>query len=162
MMTIRFCGHILANRAQEAITISECAQGLLGKSHLPSDEALILHVTIPFYLKLAAVAGCMFGIGIAPFAPVTSCTLLIGSALLVFLSKAIHTIGMRFAIDLLFLDQENRVVKRRDNVQPGRVILPPWMKIFRVAKVVELPGGKLVPTRITIGDQIELSLVTEG
>lgn len=36
--------------------------------------------------------------------------------------NAVHTIGMRFPIDIVFLDKEGNVLSVRENVPPGR-----WM-----------------------------------
>jgi uncharacterized protein len=36
--------------------------------------------------------------------------------------RCIHTFGMRFAIDVLFLDPEGRVIELRREVPPGRVV----------------------------------------
>ena len=38
----------------------------------------------------------------------------------------IHTIGMRFAIDLVFIDKRNRVVKVMRGIRPGRMAWGGW------------------------------------
>jgi len=50
--------------------------------------------------------------------------------------KAVHTMGLRYAIDVVFLDRHRRVIRRRDS-------LPPWRCAVcsRAASVVELPAG---------------------
>lgn len=52
-------------------------------------------------------------------------------------SQAVHTHFMRFAIDLLFLDREGRVLKVMQGMQPWRI--SPIVKEARA--VVELPVG---------------------
>jgi uncharacterized membrane protein (UPF0127 family) len=49
--------------------------------------------------------------------------------------RSVHTFGMRFAVDLLFLDSEGRVVELRRGVQPGRIA-----RCGEAEAVLELPG----------------------
>ncbi|MBI4347952.1 MAG: DUF192 domain-containing protein [Elusimicrobia bacterium] len=51
----------------------------------------------------------------------------------------IHTFFMRFPIDVLFLDKQNRVVRVIESLKPWR--LSPW--VFRAHSVLELAGGSL-------------------
>ncbi|MDD5448573.1 MAG: DUF192 domain-containing protein [Actinomycetota bacterium] len=62
-----------------------------------------------------------------------------GEALVIPRSKQIHTFGMRFDIDVLFLDKGGRVVKACPAFVPRR--LSPF--VFRSATVIELPSGVL-------------------
>ena len=57
-----------------------------------------------------------------------------GEGLLIENCRAIHTCGMRFAIDALFLDGRNRVVKAVRNIPPGRLFV--WGG-WRARKVLE-------------------------
>jgi hypothetical protein len=45
-----------------------------------------------------------------------------GAGLLIPRCRSVHTFGMRFRLDLIFLDAERRVVEIRRDVPPGRVI----------------------------------------
>lgn len=65
---------------------------------------------------------------------------------------SVHTIGMRFAIDLIFLDREWRVVALKRNVPPGR-----WMVSggLRARRVVESRAGALDSGRLKFGSQLE-------
>jgi uncharacterized membrane protein (UPF0127 family) len=66
---------------------------------------------------------------------------------------AIHTIGMRCAIDVLFVDREGHVLKIERNVKPNRFAL-----VCRKAKaVIELGGGALDQIDVMIGDRLELA-----
>ncbi len=44
-----------------------------------------------------------------------------GAALLLPRTRSIHTFGMRFALDLVWLDRHGRVVRIDHGVRPGRV-----------------------------------------
>lgn len=58
-------------------------------------------------------------------------------ALLIKTRFGIHTFGLKFPIDVLILDKNNRIVCLRENLQPNRVFVwPP-----RYDTVVELPNG---------------------
>ena len=61
--------------------------------------------------------------------------------------NAVHTVGMRFPIDVVFLDAEGRVLSVRAGVAPGR-----WMVAGgrRARTVVEAAAGWL-PSLLTPG-----------
>ena len=66
--------------------------------------------------------------------------------------RAIHTLGMRHAIDVMFVDRDGCVVRICRNVQPNRLALS-----CRTAKaVVELGAGALDQIDVMIGDRLEL------
>src|SRR5579862_1921281 len=60
-----------------------------------------------------------------------------GCGLLIYPSQAIHTVAMRFAIDVLFVDRHWRVVHVRPNMVPFRMTVIHW----KARCVVELPCG---------------------
>ncbi len=65
--------------------------------------------------------------------------------------KGVHTFGMRFPIDVLFLDKENRVVRSIVNIRPNRVT-----PVFRAAvSALELPAFTIDHHCIAMGDTIE-------
>ncbi len=64
--------------------------------------------------------------------------------------NAIHTFFMRFPIDVLFVNKDNRVVKIIANLPSFR--LSPIC--FTSQFVVELPAGTIQTTHITLGDQL--------
>ena len=78
-----------------------------------------------------------------------------GEGLILPRCSSIHTIGMRFAIDAVFVDPGWRVVSLRPNLPPGRVLLPQW----GVWGVVELAGGTVRDIGLEVGDQL---IVTEA
>ena len=67
-------------------------------------------------------------------------------------SSGVHTIGMRFAIDVLGLDEQLRVVKLWANLRPQRITSVD----FRLKSVVELASGSIQAHGIMIGDRLKL------
>jgi uncharacterized protein len=59
-----------------------------------------------------------------------------GRGLLIPRCRSIHTFGMRFALDLVFLDRDGRPCSVRRGVPPRRLA---WDR--RADAVLELPGG---------------------
>ncbi|MFJ4415909.1 DUF192 domain-containing protein [Streptomyces sp. NPDC088925] len=74
-------------------------------------------------------------------------------ALLLSPASAVHTLGMRFAIDVAFLDREWRVRSVR-TMRPGRLGLPrPWARHVLEAEAGAMAGWGLAPgTRIAVED----------
>lgn len=60
-------------------------------------------------------------------------------ALLLYPCSGIHTLGMRFAIDVLFLDSEGFPLKQQSCVLPWRLVTAPR----RTAMTLELAAGRL-------------------
>ncbi|MGN6216146.1 MAG: DUF192 domain-containing protein [Solirubrobacterales bacterium] len=58
-----------------------------------------------------------------------------GPGLLIPRCASVHTFGMRFALDLFFLDRDGRVVSVRRRVPPRRVL---WQR--GAAAVLEIPA----------------------
>ena len=69
-------------------------------------------------------------------------------------SKGIHTIGMKFPIDVVFLTKENLVVGLMSGLPPYRISAVH----FRGYSVLELPNGTIRKSRTELGDQFEISL----
>jgi uncharacterized protein len=63
-----------------------------------------------------------------------------GAGLLLPGCRSVHTFGMRFPLDLVFLDFELREVSLRRAVRPGRVAFE-----RRAQAVLELPAGEPGP-----------------
>ena len=72
-----------------------------------------------------------------------------GEALIFPGCSSIHTIGMRFPIDAIFVDRDWRVVALH-SVRPGRMMLP----VRKAWGVVETPAGTIAQTRVAIGDRL--------
>lgn len=70
----------------------------------------------------------------------------------------IHTLGMRFAIDVLYLDQERQILHLVSDMQPNRIGAPVW----RAHSVVELPAGTIKRTGTGVGEQVEIAWDHQG
>ena len=64
--------------------------------------------------------------------------------------EAVHTVGMRFAIDVLYLDRKRKVLKVRERMVPWRI-----SGCLRAHSVLELPAGMAGKTGTLPGDQLE-------
>jgi uncharacterized membrane protein (UPF0127 family) len=59
-----------------------------------------------------------------------------GTGLLIPRCRSVHTFGMRFALDLVFLDRDSRPCSARRGVPPRRLV---WDR--RASAVLELPAN---------------------
>lgn len=75
-----------------------------------------------------------------------------GAGLLITPCDSIHTFGMRFPIDAVFLDRGYRVVRVVDRLKPFRVVLP----VAGAISVIELPAETARRTQTECGDQLEV------
>jgi uncharacterized membrane protein (UPF0127 family) len=66
--------------------------------------------------------------------------------------RGIHTLAMRFPIDVIYLDRAGRVVHLEHDLQPWR-FAPVRMQ---AASVLELPRHTLARTETALGDLIEI------
>ncbi len=79
-------------------------------------------------------------------------SLLDGQALIIKPCNCIHTLFMRFSIDVLFVDKNNKIVKALGQLAPFR-----FSKLYWKSKtVVELPCGKLNSTQTQDGDALQI------
>lgn len=66
----------------------------------------------------------------------------------------IHMLNMRFALDVIYLDQNGRVVRVDENVQPGKIC-----KTVRNAKsVIEMKASAAAKLGISQGDVLEMTV----
>lgn len=75
-----------------------------------------------------------------------------GEGLWILPCEAVHTIGMQFPIDLVYLDRRHRVRKVRSNVPPWRM-----SACLSAHSVLELAAGVIQETRTEPGDFLEFS-----
>ena len=68
---------------------------------------------------------------------------------------SIHTVGVRFEIDVLFLDRAGNVLGLRPRVLPGKIAWAPR----GAHTAVELPGGALESTPCAPGDRIVIRVL---
>jgi uncharacterized membrane protein (UPF0127 family) len=81
-------------------------------------------------------------------------TLAAGEGLWIVPCEAVHTFGMRFPIDLIYLDRDKRVKKVRHGVPPWRL-----SACLSAHSVLELASGSIRRTRTKPGDRLTFSLV---
>ena len=82
-------------------------------------------------------------------------SLLKDEALIITRCQSIHMVFMRFAIDAIFVDQNNCVVGLVKGIKPFR--LSPIF--FRSSYVIEASEGIIVQTETSIGDKIQIKEV---
>ncbi len=67
-------------------------------------------------------------------------------------SRGVHTLGMRFPIDVVYLDKDKRVVHLERQLKPWRVA----PVRLQAASVLELPANTLGPSGTMLGDELEI------
>src|SRR2546426_8572357 len=73
-------------------------------------------------------------------------------------AKGIHTIGMKFPIDVIFLNGDNRVVRAISDLAPYRLT-----RVYLTARsVLELRHGTIKKSQTEAGDLLGISMVCEG
>jgi len=77
----------------------------------------------------------------------------VGTGLWIVPSRGVHTIGMMFPIDLVFLSKEKEVVHVEEYVRPFRIS----RVSLRASSVLELPPHTIYRTGTKVGDQLEIS-----
>lgn len=73
-----------------------------------------------------------------------------GEGLWIVPSRGVHTWWMRFAIDIVALDDRGVVIDKVENLKPWRIRLPRR----GTAGVLELPVGTLTQSRTVLGHRI--------
>jgi hypothetical protein len=81
-----------------------------------------------------------------------------GQGLWIVPSHGVHTIGMLFPIDLIFLDKDKNVVDLVEHVRPFRI---PRVSL-RSYSVLELPAHTVFRTGTCVGDQLEFLETANG
>jgi uncharacterized membrane protein (UPF0127 family) len=77
-----------------------------------------------------------------------------GQGLWIIPCRGVHTLAMRFPIDVLYLDRANNVVHLQAELKPWR--FAPVR--IAAASVLELPVGTILRTQTVIGDLIDISI----
>ena len=77
-----------------------------------------------------------------------------GAAMVIRRCNAVHTVGMKFTIDLVFIDKASQVVRVVRNVRPGCLCV--WGG-WSAAHVIESEAGRLDLDRLSVGDGLEIT-----
>jgi uncharacterized protein len=72
-------------------------------------------------------------------------------------ASSVHTIGMRFAIDVVYLDEQHRIVEIHRSLKPFRVS---WCRNAR--SLCEFSEGAALELRLLKGNALPFSLFIEG
>jgi|SRR5580692_7352285 uncharacterized membrane protein (UPF0127 family) len=80
-----------------------------------------------------------------------------GEGLWIVPCEAVHSCGMKFEIDLVYLDGKMRVRKVRKEMPPWRISI-----CFTAQSVLELPAGTIASTGTQAGDQLKATVKSEG
>jgi len=80
-----------------------------------------------------------------------------GEGLWIIPCESVHTFGMKFPIDLIYLDRKLRVRKVRSAVPATRISV-----CFSAHSVIELPAGTITATQTSPGDMIEVLPLPEA
>lgn len=73
-----------------------------------------------------------------------------GEGLWIVPCEAVHTFGMKFAIDVVFLSRKKQILKIRKNMSVRRISI-----CLRAHSVLELPAGMIDRTGAVPGDQLD-------
>ncbi len=77
----------------------------------------------------------------------------LGRGLWIVPCHGIHTIAMRFPIDVVYLNPEKVVIHVEENVKPWRIT----PVVMEAATVIEVPSHTIWNTGTALGDQIEIA-----
>ena len=80
-----------------------------------------------------------------------------GHGLWIVPSHGVHTIGMLFAIDLVFLDRDGCVVHTEEYLRPFRIS----RVTLKAQSVLELPPYTVFRSGTRVGDRLEIGRVNE-
>lgn len=75
-----------------------------------------------------------------------------GEALIISPCNSIHTFFMRFAIDVIFVDKDNKVIKAIPCLKPFHLTPIFWLS----DRAVELPEGTILSTHTQEGDLLSI------
>jgi uncharacterized membrane protein (UPF0127 family) len=75
-----------------------------------------------------------------------------GAGLWIRPSSGVHTIGMKFPIDVVGLDSKRRVIKLWENLVPYRLTSVSG----KLRSVVELPAGRIAECNLAVGDVLDI------
>jgi uncharacterized membrane protein (UPF0127 family) len=74
-----------------------------------------------------------------------------GNGLVLEPNSSVHTFGMRFAIDVIFVDRHGCVVGLMPAMPPNR----PFAGERRARRTIEVPAGVIAATQTHLGDRLQ-------
>lgn len=80
-----------------------------------------------------------------------------GRGLWIVPSRGVHTIGMLFPIDLIFLSKEKQVIHIEEHVRPFRISAVS----LQATSVLELPAHTIYRSGTRVGDRLEIRRLKE-
>ena len=78
-----------------------------------------------------------------------------GDGLWIVPCEAVHSFGMKFTIDVIYLDRKRKVKKVRSEMVPRRI-----SGCLTAHSVLELPAGTIARTGTQAGDQLEIKTLS--
>jgi uncharacterized membrane protein (UPF0127 family) len=111
--------------------------------------AQVLNVTKG--IVIAQEAECAFSLGQRLKGLLGRASLAANRGMIIKPCSSIHTFCMRFAIDVLFLDKDLRIIRLIKNIPPNRLSPIVWGSKM----AIELPAGQASQTNTQAGDQVE-------
>jgi hypothetical protein len=82
----------------------------------------------------------------------------LGRGLWIIPSRGVHSIGMLFPIDLVFLGKDRKVVHLEEHFRPFRVS----RVSLKASSVLELPAHTIYRSGTKVGDDLEISVNSES
>ena len=76
-----------------------------------------------------------------------------GEGLLIRACRSVHSFGMRYALDVVFISPAGEIVKAIAGLRPGRVTRP----LLRARAALELPVGAIAASGTRAGDLLEMT-----
>ena len=76
-----------------------------------------------------------------------------GSGLWIKPCNSVHMFGMKYALDIIFLDEQHRIVKIVENLQPWKIVKP----VRNAMSVLEVPAGTCKAECVCEGDMLVLT-----
>lgn len=78
-----------------------------------------------------------------------------GGGLIIEPCSSIHMLFMRYALDIIFIDRQGKVLFMYEGIKPWRI-----GRLVRGARAaIELPTGSIERTETSVGDQLKLEAV---
>ena len=75
-----------------------------------------------------------------------------GKGIIIKPCRSVHTVGMTFPIDVVFVDGKGRICRMVENLKPNKISSGAKSACF----VIEAPAGTLSLTQTAVGDRIQL------